>query len=66
MVQGEIYGLVLAIGGVSVCMYICTHLSSEPTEESKEELREGEDKVLVEEIAQKRCHPVIRPATMYK
>lgn len=43
-----------------------THLSCEPTEESKNELREGEDKVLVEEVAQKGCHSVIGPATMHE
>ena len=43
-----------------------THLSSEPAEESKNELRESEDKVLVEEVAQKGSHSVIRPATMHK
>ena len=55
-------------------MYLCTtvllhvhiYLSSEATEESKDELREGKGKVLVEEISKEGRHSVVRPLTMYQ
>ena len=42
------------------------YLSSEATKERKEELRKSKGKVLVEEVAQERRHPVVGPPTMHK
>ena len=44
----------------------CTYLSSEATEESKDELRECKGKVLVEEISKEGRHSVVRPLTMHQ
>ena len=43
-----------------------TYLSSEATEESKDELRECKGKVLVEKISKEGRHSVVRPLTMYQ
>ena len=40
------------------------HLSSEATEESKQELTECEGKVLIKEIFEEEGHPVIRPSAV--
>ena len=45
---------------------IHTYLSSEATEEGKDKLREGKGEVLVEEIAKKGGHSVVRPLAMYQ
>ncbi len=47
-------------------MLLQTYLSCETTEESKEKLRKCESKVLVEEVAEKRGHSVIRPLAVYQ
>ena len=45
---------------------VLTHLSGESTEEGKEELAEGEGKVLVEEIAEEGGHSVVGPAAVHQ
>ena len=51
----------------SFCCYllvVVVYLSGEAAEELQEKLREGEGKVLVEEVAKESGHSMIGPATM--
>ena len=47
-------------------MSMCADLSSEATKPGKEELGEGEGKVLVEEVAEEGDHAVVGPAPVHQ